>query len=622
MIPPVRATSLASRFLVTLLVTCVLPLAVFGWFTLASVRSLIDAQVVGSFVPRLAADHAQQIEDRLRQVYQTCSVVREIARRALEGGQELAAFEDQIELVPDLLDNYLDLLLLADDQGEVVYWQDGHYLDPNTRAQRAAQIPRSVAGADWFERLRREASAFYLPLDGADYLRSSTGARPRDPAAHHLGLAIDVPRTGRAAGAMLALIRWQAVQQLVDGTRAALVGAGYPSAQVFLVDGEGIVRAHTDRAAYGRPLEPAPLRDCVRGAAGGVAFTAAGALPSRCSFQRLSRGAPAEWTIGLVIPETELFAATDAFTRVFVAAIVATLFVLVVWSLAASRAIARPVRELVHATTRVARGDLSVRVPAGGGSELGELAASFNLMAQELARGRERLAVAEREKAWAEMARQVAHEIKNPLTPMRMAAQLLLRARRDGDPRADAIAERLARTVETQTEELARIAGDFRQFAGEPLRALEDTGLDAFLQQVRGAAVALFEADRLSLTLELGAAAATVRVDRRELQRVFVNLLQNAVQARPAGVAVTIRSQVEPGHAVVRVVDDGPGIADGARARLFDPYFTTKTAGTGLGLAICRRILEGHGGTIGLEATGASGSTFRIELPLPATPAG
>jgi nitrogen fixation/metabolism regulation signal transduction histidine kinase len=301
---------------------------------------------------------------------------------------------------------------------------------------------------------------------------------------------------------------------------------------------------------------------------------------------------------------------------VLLAAIAVTLLVLAVWSMLASRAIVQPVRELVGATGRVAAGDLEVRVPASGGAELGELAASFNRMAEDLAQGRARLALAEREKAWAEMARQVAHEIKNPLTPMRMAAQLLLRARREGDARADAIAERLARTVEEQTQELDRIASDFRQFAGAPSRTVESVELDSLVGEVRTAAVALFEAGQLQLSVELHAPGARVQVDRRELQRVFVNLLQNAAQAAGGKVAVRMDTSVVGGRARIVVRDDGPGIPQEVQARLFEPYFTTKTSGTGLGLAICRRIVEQCGGAIRLESTGASGSAFCIELPL------
>ncbi len=617
MIAPVRATSLASRFLLTLLATCVLPLLVFGWFTLASVRGLIDAQVVATFVPRLCQDHAQKIEARLRQIYQSCSVVREIARRALESAEDLAAFEEQIELVPDLLDNYLDLLLLADADGRVAYWQDGQYLDPSTRGQRAARIPPTVADAPWFIRTQLERSAVFLPLGDSLYLESCSGARPHDPSAYHLAFAIDVPKRSGSPGALLALIRWQEVQQLIDGTRSALLDAGYPSAEVFLVDRDGFLRGHTDRGRYGERVFPDALRQRLQfDESGEVLFEGASGETFLCGFRRLRNGAPVDFTLGVAIPQRELFAATDAFTRVFLAAIGAMLFVLVVWSLAASRAIARPVHELVSATRSIAAGNLDVHVPAGGGAELGELAAAFNQMAHELAVGRERLVVAEREKAWAEMARQVAHEIKNPLTPMRMTAQLLLRARSDQDPRADAIAERLARTVEAQTGELLRIADEFRQFAGAPMRTLTDVVLDDFLSEVATSAKALFEAGRLHLELKPGAGTTSVRIDQRELQRVFVNLLQNAAQARPSGVTVYIASAREAARAVIRVVDDGPGLDPATCDRLFEPYFTTKTSGTGLGLAICRRILEGHGGGIRLESTSSAGTTFVLELPI------
>lgn len=617
MIAPVRATSLASRFLATLLVTCILPLLVFGWFTLGSVRGLIDDQVVSTFVPRLCADHAQKIEGRLRQIYQSCAVVREIARRALESPDELAAFGEQVELVPDLLDNYLDLLVLADEGGRVAWWQDGQYLDPSTRGARAARIPRVVGDEAWFVRAQRERSAIFLPIGDAPYLGDGQVARPRDPSAHHLALALDVPRRGGGVGAMLALVRWQEVQRMLDDTRQALVDAGYASAEAFLVDGEGRVRAHTDRSLYGEMIQPKLLRERVGSTDRGEAqFEDELGRAMHCGFQRLDIGGASDFVLAVSAPTSELFAGTDAFARVFWFSIGATVFVLLVWSLAASRAIARPVGELADATRRIARGDLDVQVPAGGGRELGELAESFNGMARELAQGRERLAVAEREKAWAEMARQVAHEIKNPLTPMRMAAQLLLRARSENDPRADAVADRLARTVEAQTDELARIADDFRQFAGAPSRALEQVGVDDFLCGVSAASEGLFSAGALRIEVQPGAATARVLVDPHELRRVFVNLLQNAVQAKSGGATVWLSSSVDGEFVQVRIRDDGPGLAPAVRERLFEPYFTTKTSGTGLGLAICRRIVESHGGRIRLARTGEDGTEFLLELPV------
>jgi hypothetical protein len=177
----VRPTSLASRFLVTLVVTCVVPLLLFGWFVLHGVHGLIDAQVVDTFLPRLATDHAQRIDSRLAQVFQSCSVVREIARRALDSPSELTAFEEQIELVPDLLDNHLDLLLLADPTGQVAWWQDGQYLDRQTHERRAALIPASVADTEWFRRAQQERGAFFLPWGRSPYMHRGLARAIRPP---------------------------------------------------------------------------------------------------------------------------------------------------------------------------------------------------------------------------------------------------------------------------------------------------------------------------------------------------------------------------------------------------------------------------------------------------------
>jgi nitrogen fixation/metabolism regulation signal transduction histidine kinase len=263
----------------------------------------------------------------------------------------------------------------------------------------------------------------------------------------------------------------------------------------------------------------------------------------------------------------------------------------------------------------VASGDLAVSVPARGGPELGELAGAFNQMASELAAGRERLVAAKREEAWAEMARQVAHEVKNPLQPMRLAAQLLQRARREGDPRADAVADRLARTVLEQTQALDRIAGDFRAFAGVAPAARTMVRLDDWLLELKDKCEGLFAGKPLRLAVAPGAGETMVAIDGAALSRVFVNLLQNALEAAPGGVGASLSSRAAGGRAIVQVLDDGPGVPAAARDRLFEPYFTTKSSGTGLGLAICRRLVEAHGGTIRLARSSPGETVFEIELP-------
>ena len=610
--------SLASRFLLTLLVTAVLPFLIFGWFAIRGMRQLVDSQVVAVFLPQLAADHAQRIDNRLEQIRQACEVVREYARNAVTTAEDARAFAEQVDFVTGLLDNYLDLLLLADSDGRVVSHSFGRLLDPTTRGQREALIPARVDETAWFQRAQAQGgSSFWLPWGRSPYMHRGMSHRSLDPADYHLGFVLDVPRPNGPPAVLLALIRWPEVQQILDDAREVLTRrAGFASAAVFLVDPTGKVVAHTDRTRYGQLLEPQALRQGVLAASERTAFVDAKGQPCLAGAARVGGEPNRQWQLGLHMPESELFGTAERFERVLGIGIFVTMVVLVAWSLVASRAIVRPVRRLSAATARIAAGDLSVRVPARGGHELGELGEAFNGMAAELAAGRERLKHAERQAAWAEMARQVAHEIKNPLTPMRMSAQLLMRARAEGDARAQEIAERLARTVLEQTAALDRIASDFRQFAGAPQRQVEELALDVFLVEVVREVQALFADGRLALELQAGAGDVRVAIDRRELSRVFINLLQNAVQAAPQGVRVRMASAHRDGFAEVEVEDDGPGIDPEALARLFEPYFTTKSSGTGLGLAICQRIVESHGGGIRLLASAPGRTVFVIDLPV------
>jgi signal transduction histidine kinase len=617
--------SLASRFLITLVVSAVLPLLLYGWFSLRSMREQIDEQVVRVFLPQLAADHAQKIDAQLQRTDQACAIVREIARRVLDSpsntrkfAEDLEAFEEQVELVPDLLDNYLDLLLLADANGKVVYWQDGQRLDPSAHGRRAALIPASVADTEWFQRAQQERGVQFLPWGRSPYLYRGLDHRSMDPGSHHLGLVVDVPRPNGPPGVLFALLRWSEVQLVLDQARDVLASrANLPLAQVLLAGRNGTVLAHTDRARYGLLLEPPELEQQVANAhtIGRGSFRRDGA-PWRVGFAPCGLEGARDFVVAVVVPEAELFAASDAFEQVLLIAILVTLAVLVFWSLVASRAIVAPVRALVAATRRVASGDLAVSVPARGGPELGELAGAFNQMASELLQGREKLVALKREEAWAEMARQVAHEVKNPLQPMRLAAQLLQRARAENDPRAEAVADRLARTVLEQTQALDRIAGDFRAFAGVAPAAQTPVRLDDWLHELRDQCAGLFAGKPLRLQLSADAGDVRVALDSSAMARVFVNLLQNALEAAPAGVVVTLLSRVDGEQAVVEVTDDGPGVPDAARQHLFEPYFTTKSSGTGLGLAICRRLCEAHGGALRLLRSRAGETVFSIELPV------
>jgi signal transduction histidine kinase len=613
-----RPRSLAGRFLATLVVSAVLPLLLYGVYSLRGMRAQIDEQVVRVFLPQLARDHGQRLSDHLARVDQACAVVREIARRALDSPLELEAFVEQVELVPDLLDNLLDLLLLADPAGRVVYWQDGQRLGPDGHESRAALIPEQVGEQPWFRAVQTTGGALHLPWGRSPLLHRGLDHRSLDPASHHLGVALDVPRPSGPPGVLFALVRWAEVQQILDAARTVLAeDAHLPGAEVFLVDPSGRIVAHTDRNHYGLPLAPNGLAETLLrgGPAGRAAFTDATGLAGRVGYAACGDDPARQFVLGVTVAEGELFAQSEAFARALWWTIAASVAVLVLWSLLASRTITAPVQALAAAARRIAAGDLAVAVPARGGAELAALAATFNQMAGELAAGRARLAAAERDQAWAEMARQVAHEVKNPLQPMRLTAQLLQRAARDGDPRAPTIAERLARTVLEQTEALDRIASDFRAFAGPAAAARSVVAVDTWLPELLAECRGLFAGRQLQLELLPPVPTARLALDLRALSRVFVNLIQNALDAAPEGAHVTLQATTTASAVGLAVVDRGPGIPAAQRSHLFEPYFTTKTSGTGLGLAICRRLVEAHGGTIRLCRSEPGHTEFAIELP-------
>ena len=286
----------------------------------------------------------------------------------------------------------------------------------------------------------------------------------------------------------------------------------------------------------------------------------------------------------------------------------------------------RPLRDLTTATQRVAAGDLSRPVPEAGPGELGEVVGAFNRMMRDLAESREKLVRAEKEAAWRDMARQVAHEVKNPLTPMRLAAEHLRRAWRDQVPDFSDVLERGVDLIVRQTESLKRIATAFSDFARLPGRRRDPTDVAEIARRV----VQLYaNTPHLTLRADVADGLPTILADPDELNRVLVNLAKNAVEAMEGrdgtlGVRVRRERPDERGAAadflVVEVEDDGPGIPDDVLPRLFEPYFSTKTSGTGLGLAICKRAVEDLGGSIAVRSAAGKGTTVTVRLPVVTAP--
>jgi two-component system nitrogen regulation sensor histidine kinase NtrY len=293
-----------------------------------------------------------------------------------------------------------------------------------------------------------------------------------------------------------------------------------------------------------------------------------------------------------------------------------------------ARDVARRVVELERATQTVAAGDLTVRVPEVRDDELGRLARAFNRMLGEVAESRARIEYLQRISAWQEMARRLAHEIKNPLTPIQLAAQEIHRRYDGSNPEYQSLLDTTLEVVEDEVGTLRRLVTEFSDFARLPRAELERADLAEFLRELaerplladeeRRSDTALVTADSTAIEFDVPAAEAPANIDRQMLRRVVINLVRNAAQAlagKKSSGRVVVRLGREDGFWNLDVEDDGPGIPSELRDAIFDPYVTTKTEGTGLGLAIVKKIVVEHGGTIAASESQLGGARLRIRLP-------
>lgn len=293
------------------------------------------------------------------------------------------------------------------------------------------------------------------------------------------------------------------------------------------------------------------------------------------------------------------------------------------WWLAAR--FTRPVERLAAGAREVAAGNWEARVEVRSRDEIGQLARAFNHMTGQLAEQRERLVQAERVAAWRDLARRLAHELKNPLFPLQLTIENLLRARERSPEQFNEVFLESTATLRAELENLNAIVGRFSDFAKMPAPHLQSVNIN---EAVRGA-VKLFEAQfsaigRPPITPELllDEGVAAIQADPDLLHRALQNLVLNSMDAMPAGGTLTIRTQSQNGAVRVEVSDTGSGLTPEECARLFTPYYTTKQHGTGLGLAIVQSVVSDHGGTLAVESQPGCGTTIRIELPVcPPAPA-
>jgi two-component system, NtrC family, nitrogen regulation sensor histidine kinase NtrY len=299
-----------------------------------------------------------------------------------------------------------------------------------------------------------------------------------------------------------------------------------------------------------------------------------------------------------------------------------------------ARGVSRRIAELARATRLVGEGDLNIRVPESGGDEIEDLARAFNRMLGEVESSRGRIEYLQRISAWQEMARRLAHEIKNPLTPIQLAVQEIHRRYAGGDREYQRLVDTTLEIVEDEVGTLRRLVGEFSDFARLPQASLERADLAEFLRE-QAARLGICDGEResgdaLDELLALGGAAAIAvefsvpsarceaLMDRQMLRRVLFNLVRNAAQAvlgRQNG-RVLVKLQRDGEFWNMDVEDNGPGIPQELRETVFDPYVTTKDDGTGLGLSIVKKIVIEHGGTIRAEESALGGARLRVRLPV------
>lgn len=280
-----------------------------------------------------------------------------------------------------------------------------------------------------------------------------------------------------------------------------------------------------------------------------------------------------------------------------------------------ANSITRPLAELRLSLGRLKLGG-NQRLVYKRKDEIGELVSAYNLAAKEIEESSKLLAQKERDDAWREMAKQVAHEIKNPLTPMKLSIQYLLHAYQSNPENAEPLLKRVSKTLVEQIESLANIATEFSNFAKMP----KPENIHFSINDLAASVHHLFANERFDMDISLNLPEDDYEVfaDRNHVTRVLNNLFKNAIQAIPderKGI-IELSLYRQENKVLLQVTDNGTGIPPEIQKKVFTPNFSTKNSGTGLGLAICRSVIESFGGTIYFETEEGTGTKFFVEMPL------
>jgi nitrogen fixation/metabolism regulation signal transduction histidine kinase len=294
------------------------------------------------------------------------------------------------------------------------------------------------------------------------------------------------------------------------------------------------------------------------------------------------------------------------------------LFVLVAIGVAViiSRRITRPLFLIQDRLAQIRVDKMNQKIGYKGNDEVGRLVKEYNRMVDEISESAEKLAKSEREMAWREMAKQIAHEIKNPLTPMKLSVQYLTKAWDNQREDFDSFLKRVSNTLIEQIDQLHIIANEFSDFAKMPQAQRRKVNI---IKKLRNTA-ALFEKSEpgIQFLYDINITESFVFADPDQLISVFNNVIKNAVQSIPnerQGI-IKISSEKVDVHIQISISDNGRGISNEVKNKIFTPNFTTKSSGMGLGLAIVKNIVNNSGGKIWFETNEDIGSTFYIQFPI------
>ena len=323
-------------------------------------------------------------------------------------------------------------------------------------------------------------------------------------------------------------------------------------------------------------------------------------------------------TVSITASREELSRTLTELREIAIAvAVAAVLIALALGTWIASR-VSAPIRELADAAAEVSRGNLYANVEVTSRDEIGRLANTFNHMTRDLMEQRDRIVQVERVAAWRELARRLAHELKNPLYPLQITVENLLRAREHAPEQFDEVFRESTQTLLAELANLKTIVARFSDFSKMPAPQLQPVRVNELMQQTANLVESQLSAPGrapVSVKLELAPELPAIDADPALLSRALQNLVLNAIDAMPQGGTLTLRSQSRERGVRIEIADTGAGLTPEERERIFTPYYTSKQHGTGLGLAIVQSVISDHHGRITVTSDPGRGTTFRIELP-------